>query len=249
MNSTALKILAFIRSVVVTLLFPFTVLFLGPVAMACHAIFNNRRLDDYFVSLWGRICCRMAGVRVVVIGRENIPQAGCVFLFNHSSFFDVFAIAGYLPGVRFGAKAELFRIPIFSHAMRAMDTLPIARNNRDEVYKIYDEAKIRFANNEQFALSPEGGRFFGPELSPFKAGPFVFAMSAGAPVVPIVIIGANRAMPKGTFLFNPTRLRHVISIYILEPVETKDFTVETRKELQKSVYEKMNRVWMEKNNS
>lgn len=248
MKSTALKILAFIRSVVVTLLFPFTVLFLGPAAMACHALFHNRRLDDYFVSLWGRICCRMAGVRVVLIGRENIPQAGCVFLFNHSSFFDVFAIAGYLPGVRFGAKAELFRIPIFSHAMRAMDTLPIARNNRDEVYKIYDEAKIRFANNEQFALSPEGGRFFGPELSPFKAGPFVFAMSAGAPVVPIVIIGANRAMPKGTFLFNPTRLRHVISIYILEPVETKDFTVDTRKELQKSVYEKMNRVWMEKNN-
>ncbi len=239
------SVVAILRSVIVTTLFPFTVLVLGPTAMLCHYLFQNRRLDDYWVSLWGRLCCRMSGVKVIVHGRENIPDEGCLFLFSHSSFFDVFAIAGYLPGVRFGAKAELFKIPIFSHTMRAMDTLPIARNNRDEVYKIYDEAKARFANNEQFALSPEGGRFYGRELSPFKAGPFLFAMSAGAPVVPVVIVGAYEALPKGEILFNRRKLSHTITMTILEPVATAGFTPETRKELQKTVYERMNKIWVE----
>lgn len=245
MKSVLLRTLTWLRSIIVTLFFPFTVLILGPSAIVGHYIFNSRRLDDYFVSFWGRLCCRMSGVRVIVEGRENIPRTGCLFLFNHSSFFDVFAIAGYLPGVRFGAKAELFKIPVFSHAMKAMDTLLIARNNRDEVYKIYEGAKIRFSNHEQFALSPEGGRFYGKNLSSFKAGPFIFAMSAGAPVVPVVIVGAYQALPKGSVFFNKNKLKHTILLKILEPIDTSDFKPETRKDLQKIVYEKMNRVWVE----
>jgi 1-acyl-sn-glycerol-3-phosphate acyltransferase len=243
-----MKFLALIRSILVTLFFPFTVIILGPLAMLCHYIFFDRKLDDYFVSLWGRICCRMCGVRVVVDGEENRPIEGCLYLFNHSSFFDVFALAGYMPGIRFGAKAELFKIPIFSQTMRAMNTLPIARNNRDEVYKIYEEAKARFANGEQFALSPEGGRYYGPELSPFKAGPFIFAMSAAAPVVPVVIIGAYQALPKGAFLFNPWKWSHTIHIKILKPIETTQFAeAEQRKELQKLVYDQMNPIWVVEN--
>lgn len=247
MKSFLIWAVVVLRSVLVTLFFPITVIVLGPIAMLGHHLFHNRNFDDYWVALWGRICCRMSGVRVIVTGKENIPTEGCLFLFNHSSFFDVFAIAGYLPGVRFGAKAELFKIPIFSHTMRAMDTLPIARNNRDEVYKIYEEAKARFANKEQFALSPEGGRFYGKELSPFKAGPFIFAMSAGAPVVPVVIIGAFEAMPKGAILFNSKHLRHTIHMTILAPIQTQGYTPETRKDLQKIVYDKMNPIWIKEN--
>lgn len=242
-----MRLVAIIRSFIVTLLFPFTILILGPIAMLGHYIFNNRSLDDFFVSLWGRLCCRMSGVRVIVEGQKNIPNSGCLFLFNHSSFFDVFALAGYLPGVRFGAKAELFKIPVFSHTMRAINTLPIARNNRDEVYKIYEEAKIRFANHEQFALSPEGGRFYGKHLSSFKSGPFIFAMSAGAPIVPVVIIGAYEALPKGAILFNKNRLSHTVVLKILEPIDTQSFTQDMRKELQKIVYDRMNEVWVREN--
>jgi 1-acyl-sn-glycerol-3-phosphate acyltransferase len=125
-----------------------------------------------------------------------------------------------------------------------MRMLPIARENREEVFKIYEEAKKRFAAGEKFALSPEGGRFYNPEhLAPFKAGPFIFAMSAGAPVVPVVLTGAYEALPKGTFLFNNYRLFHTITVKILEPIQTKEFTTEQRKDLQKLVYDRMDAVW------
>lgn len=240
-----MKSLALIRSIFVTFLFPFTVLILGPIAMLGHYLFHRRKLDDYILSLWGRICCRMSGVKVVVEGQHNIPEEGCLFLFNHTSFFDIFAMCGYIPKVRFGAKSELFKIPVFSQTMKAMNVLPIARNKPNEVFKIYEEAKNRFGTGEQFALSPEGGRFYGQQLSPFKSGPFIFAMSAGAPVVPVVIIGANTALPKGGILFNKSKLFHTIYLKILEPIDTKKYTPDqdSRKDLQKVVYDKMNSVW------
>jgi 1-acyl-sn-glycerol-3-phosphate acyltransferase len=243
-----MKILILFRSIVMTLLFPFTVIVLGPIAMLGHYLFQNRQFDDFILQLWGKTCCRMANVKVVVEGLENIPKSGCLFLFTHTSFFDVFAMAGYIKGLRFGAKAELFKIPIFAQAMKAMGTLPIARDNREKVYQIYQEAKERFAKGEQFALSPEGGRFYNPQqLSPFKAGPFIFAMSAEAPVVPMIILGAYEALPKGGFLFNKSKWSHTIRIIILKQVETKNFNSEQRKDLQALVYSQMNAVWQKEN--
>jgi 1-acyl-sn-glycerol-3-phosphate acyltransferase len=225
---------------------PFVVLVIGPLSMLFHFLFFNRELDNKMIMLWGRITCRWCGVRVIVEGEQHIPpDGGCLMLFNHASFFDIFALAGYISGIRFGAKAELFKLPVFGKTMKAMGTLPIARNNPEEVYKIYEEAKERFKKGEMFALAPEGGRFFKPDLAPFKAGPFLFAISAGAPIVPVMILGAYEILPKGHILFNNGAWSRTIHLKILDPIETKDFTQTTRRELQKIVYDKMNAVWRE----
>jgi 1-acyl-sn-glycerol-3-phosphate acyltransferase len=238
-----MKILIWARSVLSTIFFPITVIILGPLAIILNLLFDNKKIDDSIISFWGRLCCRISGVQVHVRGLENVPREGCVVLFNHSSFFDVFAIAGYVPGVRFGAKAELFKIPIFGYAMKVLGTLPIARANRQEVYKIYDEAKGRFAHNEKFALAPEGARHYGAELASFKAGPFIFAMSAQVSLVPVVITGAYEALPKGQILFNRNSWNQKIQVHILEPVPTAQVTREMRTQLQKEIYEKMNTIW------
>lgn len=243
-----MKLIARIRSIIVLILFPLSVLILGATVIIGHYLFDSRKFENSVLTFWGRLTCWMSGVKVIVQGQENIPEQGCLYLFSHSSFFDIFALAGYIPGLRFGAKAELFKIPVFAQAMRVMNNLPIARNNRDMVYKIYEEAKARFANGEQFALSPEGGRFYSKTLSPFKAGPFMFAISAEAPVVPVVVLGAYKALPKGSFLFNKDKLSHTIYLKILKPIETKGFTQETRKELQALVYSQMNPIWESEEN-
>lgn len=239
-----MKILILIRSVIITIIFPFTVIILGPTLIFGSLLFKNKNFDDVVVMLWGKICCRMAGTKVIIKGRENLPKEGCLLLFNHSSFFDVFAIAGYLKGVRFGAKAELFKIPIFGAAIASVGTLPINRQNREGVFKIYDAAKARFHKGEQFVLSPEGGRFYGPQLSPYKAGPFQFAMSAQAPVVPVVITGAYEALPKGAFFFNLYSWSHEIIIEILPAISTLGYNAENRQDLMKKVYEQMNPIWV-----
>ncbi len=239
-----MKILILLRSLIATIIFPFTVLILGPIAIVGHLLTKSKAFDDFIMLLWGKICCRMSGITVEVEGMENIPPKGCLFLFNHTSFFDIFAMCGYIRGVKYGAKAELFKIPVFAQVMKIMGTLPIYRGDRDKVIRIYQRAKKRFEHGERFALSPEGGRFYDKEkLSSFKAGPFLFAMSAGAPVVPLVILGAYEALPKGAMLFNTHAWSHTIRIKILKPIDTTLYTEETRKDLQKLVYDQMNAIW------
>lgn len=239
-----MRILIFFRSLLATFLFPFTVLFIGPTATLLHFLFNKKNIDDQMVIAWGKVCCFLSGVEVVVDGLENNLNSGCVFLFNHSSFFDIFAVAGYIPGIRFGAKIELFKIPVLSQTMTAMGTLPIARANREEVYKVYEDAKQRFLKGHKFALSPEGGRFYSSKLAPFKAGPFMFAMSAQVPVIPVVLIGAHEVLPKGGFFFNRNQWKAKIHLKILKPISTVGYSVNNRHDLQKIVYDQMNSEWV-----
>lgn len=240
-----MKIIWWWRSALMTLLIPIWVILFGSSSIAFHILFHNRKIDNFHIRLWARLNCWMFGIKVKVLGAENIPDEGCLFLFNHTSFFDIFAIAGYITDLRFGAKAELFKIPIFAQSMRLMGTIPIARQNRNEVYKVYEEAKVRFKNKEKFALSPEGGRFYGPHLAPFKAGPFMFAMSASVPLVPLVIVGAHECLPKGEIITNKNRRTREIQIHILKPISTVGYAQENRQELQAKVYAAMDPIWSE----
>ncbi len=230
-----------------TVVFIFGTIFFSIVGILNGLILNHKKLQDNIISNWARFACSIFNVKVNVHNFENIPQQGCVFLFNHSSFFDIFALASTIPDVRFGAKIELFSIPIFGLAMKSSGTLPIARGSREEVFKVYSEARFRLQNNEKFALSPEGGRFYGENLFPFKAGPFIFAISSGAIIAPVIIKGAYEVLPKKRFISNTDCWRREIDLYFLKPHSVEGYSNDNRQELQKIIYAQMNEKWTEKN--
>lgn len=232
-----------LRTLIATVVFLIWTFFLSLLGFVLNLVFNKKKIDDFVIGTWARVTCGLFNVKVVVKGLENIPRGGCLFLFNHSSFFDIFALASAFPFLRFGAKSELFKIPMFGIAMRRTGALPITRGRREETFRVYEEAKVRFLAGERFALSPEGGRFFGPSLSSFKAGPFIFAMSATVPLVPVIVEGAYETLPKGSWLANLTSWSSQITLTVLPFIETKSFTLEKRQELQSLVYTQMNSVW------
>lgn len=96
------------------------------------------RLATTFIRAWSGPLLWVFGIRVIGQGDENIPaKGGGIIVFNHQSLFDIPALTSSTPKkIRFGAKIELFKIPFFGAAMRAVGTLPIARNNRNEVLRI-----------------------------------------------------------------------------------------------------------------
>jgi 1-acyl-sn-glycerol-3-phosphate acyltransferase len=216
-------------------LYPFVLVLICIVAIGGNLLFNNRRFDDRVALLWGQISCWMFGVKVTLRGRENIPAGGCIFLFNHTSFFDIFAMQGAIRGFRFGAKIELFKIPVFGRTMTRMGALPIARHRRDEVFRVYEAAQSRIARGEKFALAPEGTRQTEEVLGSFKAGPFVFGINAKAPLVPVVIRGAAAIMPKNHWLPNRDRWVREVTIDVLPAVSTEGYSVDERPILQERV--------------
>lgn len=234
------------RSILMTFVFIAQTLFFSVLGILNGVFIRNKKWQDWVISTWAEITCILFNVKINIHNPENAPQQGCVYLFNHSSFFDIFALASTIKDVRFGAKIELFSIPIFGAAMKSSGTLPIARGSREEVFKVYSEARVRLQNNEKFALSPEGGRFYGENLAPFKAGPFVFAISSGAMVAPLIIKGAYEVLPKKNFIANADRWRREIDLYFLKPHSVEGYTNDNRQELQKIVYGQMNAKWTAK---
>lgn len=217
-----------------------TFLFSGSCVLASF-VSSSPRVARWHLKWWGRIACFLFGARVVVHGFENWPfRSGAVVLFNHTSFFDVFAMTGYLPDMRFGAKQELFRIPIFGSAMRRVGILPIDRARREKVFQIYEKSAERLRGGQKIGLAPEGTRTQTPNsLGPFKAGPFVFALQAHVPLVPVVITGAYDIMPKGAWLPNAWRSGSELHLEILPMVSWDQQTHADRTELQNQVRDAM----------
>lgn len=234
-----LKILSYPRSLFALVLFVVHTMLCAAAVIIANLTVNSRPLEDKIVVFWTRNACRMFGVKVVVKGVENIPSGGFLFVFNHTSFFDIFAMNGYLGSFRFGAKIELFKIPIFGPAMRRAGILPIARSQREEVFKVYQAAEARIKAGERFALAPEGTRQDTEHLGRFKSGPFVFAINAKAPIVPVIVKGASAILPKGHFVPNWGVWSRIITLEILPPVSSDGYSISQRPELQEKVRKMM----------
>jgi 1-acyl-sn-glycerol-3-phosphate acyltransferase len=182
---------------------------------------------------WARALLRLAGVRVHVIGSENVqtdkPQ---IFMANHQSDFDIFAVLGHVPGeFRWIAKEELFRIPVFGRAMRGAGYIPIDRKNHEKAMTGIAEAAKKIRENRSVMSFPEGTRSLDGTIGPFKPGMFLLAMQAEAPIVPVTIIGANKIWPKRSLRINPGD----ITIVIDKPVDVKKYSLERRNELIEEV--------------
>lgn len=186
------------------------------------------RAADVVVHVWGLGILWFFGVRVKAEGLEQLPkERGFLLLFNHQSFFDIFVLHAILKGrFRFGAKIELFKIPFFGSAMRMVGALPIARENRKDAMRVYQEASHRFAEGWSFILAPEGTRQTESAIGRFKKGPFIFAMGARAPFVPAVIRGTLPLMRKNSVHINIGAWRRTVRVRFLPPVETSQTSMD-----------------------
>lgn len=220
------RLAAWIRSLLGNVfLIPWTILF-SSIAITLAAL-NKQDLADYYVIMWARVLLKVFNVEVIVEGLENLPKGRpALFIFNHQSHFDILALKAFIPrSIRFGAKAELFKIPFFGPAMRATGTLPIERDNRAEVFRVYQKAMGRFSTEMSFILAPEGTRQKAAVIGPFKKGPAIFAINAQVPLVPTVLAGAYEVLPKQRLLANRDRWHSKIYLRFLPPIETTGLTV------------------------
>ncbi len=233
------QLLSYPRSILMaTIYLPFLILMSG-MCVLLNLIFNRRDVDGIVIRSWARLSCWMFGVKLDCVGLENIPHEGCLFVFNHTSFFDIFAMAALLPDFRFGAKIELFKIPVFGFAMRRIGILPIDRRNREGVFRVYREAQVRMRKGERFALAPEGTRQPKEKLGAFKSGPFIFAINTGAPIVPVVVRNASQILPKHSVFPNFGTWSRTIHVRILPAIDTRTLTLEDRPILQERVRKEM----------
>lgn len=179
-----------------------------------------------------RIALRLAGVRLIVTGREKIPMGkAVVFMANHQSNCDPPAVAAVLPPVLIMAKKEFFRIPIMGRGMRMRGFIPVDRSNRERAFQAVEQAVASLRAGHSFLAFPEGTRSTTGRLQRFKRGVFVMAIKAGVPIVPISVSGANKIMRRGDFRIHPGPMR----ITIHDPVPTESFSIADRSRVAEQV--------------
>jgi 1-acyl-sn-glycerol-3-phosphate acyltransferase len=191
---------------------------------------------DWAPRTWSRALLRAAGVTLVLHHPERMRRAEArVYVSNHVSWFDVFALASVVPHYKFVGKAELFRIPLFGAAARAAGMIPIERENRKSAFQSYDVAAKIIRGGISVIVYPEGTRGVGYRLRPFKKGPFVLAVAAQVPVVPTIIHGTIPVQPRGSW--------HVrsgtVHVHFLEPISTEGMTYEDRDRLAQECWTRM----------
>lgn len=191
---------------------------------------------DFVPRKWSRIMLWAAGVKVTVHGMDALVEGEPhIFVSNHLSWFDIPSLAGYLPRYKFVAKASLFKIPVFGPAIRAVGMIPIERENRKSAFDSYRVAAEKIQEGNSVVVYPEGTRGAGYPLRPFKKGPFVLAIAAGVPIVPVLLHGTLEVLGKTSKSVRPGR----VDIHLLEPIPTFGLTYDDRGKLANDVRDRM----------
>jgi len=184
---------------------------------------------DRIMRNWSRIILAATGVTVTAEGTEHLERnRSYVFVANHTSLVDIWALLVAVPNsFRFVAKRELERVPVFGRAMRSAGNIFIDRHNLVSSFGSYDAAAAQLERGLSAMVFAEGTRSLDGNLLPFKKGPFVLAIRAGVPVVPIRIRGAFERTPKGALNVRPGP----VVVHIGAPIPTAGLGYEDRDRL------------------
>lgn len=158
---------------------------------------------------WGmavlRLGVRAAGIRVRVMGLENVPREPSILMSNHLSNLDPPVLLPVIPGMAsVMLKRSLMRIPLLGTAMRMGRFVPVARgHSREEAVQSVAAAAEALRYGLHLMVFPEGTRSPDGQLLPFRKGAFFLATETGAPIVPVVIHGTARMMARGSLRVVP----------------------------------------------
>lgn len=194
---------------------------------------------------WGFRCClKITGVKVTVIGEENVPKdVPVLYVGNHRSYFDILLTYVRVPRpTGYIAKKEMLKIPLLNIWMKNLHCLFLDRDNVKEGLKTILTAIEKVKSGISICIFPEGTRNkVNDTFLPFHEGSFKVAEKSGCPIVPIAI---NNSADIYEDHFPKVRKTHVVLEY-LPPIYLNGLTKEDRKRVGAYVLEQIKEVYFE----
>jgi 1-acyl-sn-glycerol-3-phosphate acyltransferase len=140
-----------------------------------------------------------------ILGRDNIPATGRVILAsNHLSFIDSIVIPLVAPRrVQFLAKSTYFTGTgvkgwVSRTFFSAIGAIGVERGAGQAAQLALDEGRAVLEAEGAFAIYPEGTRSLDGRLYKGRTGVAWLALTTGAVVVPVGLIGTQEIQPVGT---------------------------------------------------
>lgn len=192
-------------------------LLLSPCLVVHSAFRPTARTFVTWMRPWARSVLFMMGVRPRVEARAPLPDGPVVFVANHQNAVDILVTSACLPRpFVYVARHELRAWPIVGWVLEKSACLFIDRSSARRSIESLREAGARIRGGDSVLLFPEGGRSYAHRTEPFMRGPFMLALEAGVPVVPVALVGHSGVMSENVGVSRPGETRLVLGV----PVET-----------------------------
>jgi len=203
---------------------------LFPIAVMLWALTSpidpRRRWLHQFTCFWASLYTWLNPAWPVQIhGREKIDRnATYVMVANHQSLLDILVFFRIFVHFKWVSKVENFKIPFIGWNMRLNRYIELKRGDKASIVQMLRACRETLAAGNSIMMFPEGTRSADGRLRRFKLGAFELAKDAKMPILPLVITGTAKALPKRGFVL---RGHHPISIHVLDPIPYESFADQT----------------------
>ena len=189
------------------------VMFLGLLMLMVSNLFD--RTGAFFnrvASGWSRFSASVLGIKVEIEGNGKYDRSkNYLVVSNHAGMADIPLILGFIRlNLRFVAKEELGRIPVFGWAIKGAGYVLIKRGQNREALQSLLKAAETLRKGASIHIFPEGTRSEDGRLLPFKRGAFIIAGKAGVPILPVSIVGSHLITPKKSLKIRKGKVKLVI---------------------------------------
>lgn len=165
----------------------FTHVVVGLVIVASIWSLSNRKTKMKLTKWWSGSLLNHFGVQVVIYGeRPNENLSNTMFLINHVSWLDIYALNSIIP-LQFIAKSDINNWPILGYLVRKSGTIFINRNNRKDTSRIVDTTTEVLKAGGNVGFFPEGTTTDGTVLERFKSSIVQAAINAKSTIYPVAI--------------------------------------------------------------
>ncbi|MBR2898067.1 MAG: 1-acyl-sn-glycerol-3-phosphate acyltransferase [Fibrobacter sp.] len=226
--------MAFIRAVLYYLLVALALCITGlPFMFIVGGIFGKWQYSTKICVVFFRLMFKLFGIKVVVEGKENIPDhKQFVIVANHQSFLDINVIWPSIAITAFIAKADLWKIPVFGWVLNHIGCIPVHKNPRKNV-GMGEMVKKRLEQDYTISVFPEGHRSADGRMLPFQNGIFKMAKENALPLLPVTLVDTGKRLSKTRWALTPG-----ITKVIIHPLQTPEsFADKTAVQLRDDIHD------------
>jgi 1-acyl-sn-glycerol-3-phosphate acyltransferase len=176
----------------------------------------------YFSCIWGSSFIWTNPMwRVIITNRDRIRKGGTYILVsNHQSMFDICVLYRLFKPFKWVSKSENFHLPVVGWNLRMNEYIKIERESRKSIMKMMQDCEEAIREGNSIMMFPEGTRTLDGEIRPFKTGAFMLALKTRTPIIPIVIDGSIKVLPKKGWILSPNRN---IKLTVLKEIPVEKF--------------------------
>src|SRR5687768_16863215 len=177
-----------------------------------------------------KIALRIYFQRIEVTGLEHVPlNTPVIFVLNHPNALvdPVFLLCLAPRRVSFLAKAPLFHMPVIGYLVKAMDSLPVYRQQDEgsdtrKNQETFIEARKLLARGGTIGICPEGVSHDAPGLKPIKTGAARISLAA----VSTSEVKELKIVPAGLYYTSKTSFRSSALLYFGTPINVSPVTLD-----------------------